>query len=156
LNSGSRLKKLGNYLPKAVNVLATIAITATATTAATAISAAAAAAIPATTTAAAAAGRTLLTGTRFIDGQGTALEFFAMVLADGCVCFSLGAHFDECETTRTTCGTILHDVDCDDCACTCKMILEIVFGGTEGEVTYEQFSRHYLDTFVFIRTDVHS
>ena len=49
----------------------------------------------------------------------------------------LGTHFDERETARTSGGAVLHDVNCDDSASGGKMILQIIFSGTEREVTDE-------------------
>jgi len=119
--------------------LAPVAITAAATAAATAtISAAAtAAATTAAVTAAAAAGRTFFAGTRFIHRQGPALKLLLVKLLDGCIGFRLGAHFDKGKTTRTSGGAVLHDVNCDNCARRCKIILQIIFGHTEGKVPDE-------------------
>ena len=60
-----------------------------------------------------------------------------MKLGDGRVGFRLRSHFYKREATRTSGGPVLHDVNCDDCARCCKMILEIIFGHTEGEVPDE-------------------
>ena len=60
-----------------------------------------------------------------------------MKLGNGRVGLGLGSHFDEGKTTRTTRGAILHDVNCDDRARRGKMILQIIFGGTEGKVPHE-------------------
>jgi len=78
--------------------LPAIAITATTTTAAATISTATTAAAAITATAAAAR-RTLFAGTRFIDRQRSALEFFSVKLRNGRVRFGLRPHFDERETT---------------------------------------------------------
>lgn len=117
--------------------LATIAIAATATTAATAISTAAATATAATVSAATAAGRTFFTRTRLVDGQGTTLKFLLMKLLDSRIGFRLRPHLDKGKAARTSGGAILHDVYCDNCAGRRKIILQIIFGDTEGKVPDE-------------------
>jgi len=116
--------------------LAPVAI-ATATTATATAATVSTAAAAATITAAAAAGGTFFTRTGFIDRQRTALKFLAVKLRDSRIGFRLGAHFDEGKAARTPGGAVLHDVNCDNCARGCKMILEIIFGHTEGKVPDE-------------------
>lgn len=118
--------------------LATVATATVATaTAATAFTTAAAAATTAAVAAAAAARRTLFTGTGFVDRQGTALEILLMERVNRRIGVRLGTHLDERETPGTTGGAILHDVDCDDSASGGEMILQIIFSGTEWEVSDE-------------------
>ena len=110
--------------------LTTVAIsTATATTAAATISAATAAT---TTVTAAAARRPLFTRTRLVDRQGTALKFLAVELGNRGIRLGKRSHFDEGKTARTPGGPVLHDVYCNYRACRGKVILQIVFSGTEG------------------------
>lgn len=105
--------------------------------AAAAISAAATTSAATATVAAAPAGRALFARPRFVHRQGPPLELLAMKLGDGRVGLGLGAHFNKCKTARTSGGAILHDVHCDDGARRCKIILQIIFGGTEGKIPNE-------------------
>ena len=95
--------------------------------------AAAAAAIAAAGTAAAAAG-TLFAGTGFVDGEITALDVLAVDLRDGGLGAFRRGHGHEREAARTVGGTIHHQVDFRNWAARRKEVLQVVFGGIEGEV----------------------
>jgi len=108
-------------------MLPTIAI-ATATTATPALVAATPAAAPA---------RALFARTRFVDRESAALEVLLVEHFNGLISFSLRAHLDEGEAAGTAGRPILHDVDRHDRASLGEIVLEVVFGGVIGEVTYE-------------------
>jgi hypothetical protein len=72
------------------------------------------------------------------------LKFFSVKLGNRRVRLGLGPHFNEGKTPRTPGRTVLHDVYSYDCARRGKIILEIIFGRTEGKVPDKEFGRHFL------------
>jgi hypothetical protein len=123
-----------------------VATTAAATT--TAVSAATAAAAISTTTAAAtataAAGRTLFTRTSDVDREGATVEFLAVEGVNGLLGFIGVGHGDETEATGATGHLVHHQVGLDDGAVCGKRVLEVVFGGVEGKISYIQFIAHVM------------
>ena len=115
--------------------LSTVAVSAAAAAATAATIAATTAAATAIT--AAAAGGPLFARTSLVYGQGTALKFFSVKLGNRRIRLGLRSHFNKGKTTRTAGGPVLHDVNCDDRARRGKIILQIIFSGTEGEVPNE-------------------
>jgi hypothetical protein len=97
-----------------------------------------------TTTAAAAAGA-FLTGPGLVNRQGASLNIFAIQRLDSSLSGFGRGHRDETETTRTSGGSILHQIDFGDRAMLRKHILEIVFGEIVGQIAYVQFSVHDTD-----------
>src|SRR3954463_3637843 len=96
---------------------------------------------PATTTATAAMGTTgaLFTRARGIDGQVAAAEVLAVHRGQRLLRLFVGAHGDESEATGTARCTVHHQVGFHDGAVCGKRVLEIVFGGIEGNISHEQF-----------------
>ena len=113
------------------------AVTATATIAAATAATAATPTISTTTTATAAAAWAIFTGTSFVDRQSTALEVLGVKHLDGLLGVFLGRHFDECKTAGAASHAILHYVNRHHDAGLREMILQVVFGRGEGEVSYE-------------------
>ena len=111
---------------------ATFAVSAAATV--TAATAAATATIAAT---AAAASRAFFAGTRFIDSQGATLEVFGMEHCDSFFCIFLRGHLDESKAAGAARHAILHDVDRHYDTRLREMVLQVIFGRCEGQVTNE-------------------
>ena len=109
---------------------------AAATTAAGATIATASATTAATTTTEVAT-RTFFARTGFIDGERTAVEFFAIELRDGSVGFFLRSHFHERETAGLV-GEFVHDQFAfSDRTGLFEQVEDIAFGGIERQVTYK-------------------
>ena len=104
--------------------LASVTITATATATTTA-------------TAAAAALWSFLARPRLIVGQGPALEVFLMEHGNRLGRIFLRRHLDKGESTRSPRRAVLHDIDPNHRASLGKMILQIVFGCSERQITNE-------------------
>jgi hypothetical protein len=129
-------KVIGGFL---VSALATAATIAAATTA-TAFSAAAAV----TTTAATATAGAFFARPSFINGEIAALETAAVQSTDRRLRSFGRRHGDKCESAGPSRGTVEHQVNFCDWAMLRKQVLEIVFGGAEGKIAYEQFTIHFL------------
>src|SRR5690349_12562076 len=122
---------------------------------ATAAATAAAAAVFAPATAAAAAASTFLTRAGDVDGQGPTIQLGAVHGRDGLLGFFRRAHGNESETARPAAHAVHHQVGFNDGAVRREGVLQIVFGGIEGEVPYKQFTAHV--TFnVAVRLSLHS
>src|SRR5262249_10164629 len=96
-----------------------VAAATSASAAATAVGAAS------TATAAAAAARALFARTRFIDGQGTALQVFAVEDFDRLLGFGVARHGDEGETAGFSGEPVLHQDDFGDRAGFGERILQV-------------------------------
>ena len=120
----------------AVGLTTETAATATTTEFATFAAATTAAAAAAAETAATAAG-TIFAGTRFIDGEGATVEFFAVEIGNGFGRFFLRAHGDEGETAGLA-REFVHDqfARCD-IAGLFEEVQNVAFGGVKRQVAYE-------------------
>jgi hypothetical protein len=120
----------------------------------------AAAAIPAATTAtptiAAATTRAFFTSAGDIHSEVTAVQISAIHGTDGLLSFFLCAHGNEGETARPAAGAIGHEVGFEDGAVCGESVLEIVFGGVEGEISDKQFIIHAVVFFSFLESLVAS
>ncbi len=58
--------------------------------------------------------------------------------------FFSGTHRDETETARTARSTVHHQVRFDHGAERGKRVLQVVFGGAEGKISYKQFCAHVM------------
>jgi hypothetical protein len=120
----------------------------------------AAASIPAATTAAAAipatATRPFFTSASQINSEVTAVQISAIHRTDGFLSFFLCAHRNESETARPPAGAIGHEVRFEDGAVRGEGVLEIVFGGVEGEISDKQFIIHAVVFFSFLESLVAS
>jgi hypothetical protein len=114
--------------------------TASAATAATITAAAATAPVAATATAAAFA---LLHRTRFIHGQGPAVDFLAMELRDRGLRFFRRPHFHETKTAGATCHPVIDHLDPRDIARLGKKIGQVVFRHAKGQIAHIEFYAHY-------------
>jgi hypothetical protein len=111
------------------------AFTATsAVSTASAVTAAAAAAVTATTTAA--TGRAGLAWPRFVHGQRSAFDSFAVKLRNRVLRFLVGAHRDKSESARLAGELILHQHDFLHGAGLREEFLQFVFRRVEGEISY--------------------
>jgi hypothetical protein len=119
--------------------ITTTAAAAATFTAATATTAAVSTAATATTTAAAFA---LFHGTRFIDGQGSAIDFLAMKFGNSGLRFFRGAHFHESETTGTARDAVVNHLDPGDVARLGKEIGQVVFCHAKGQIAHIEFYAH--------------
>jgi hypothetical protein len=121
----------------AITTAATFAATATTistTTAAATVSTAA------TTTTAAFA---LFHRTRFIDGQGAAIDFLAMELGDRSLRFFRRSHFHETEATGATRYAVIDHLHPGDIARLGKEIGQVVFRHAEGQIAHIEFYAHF-------------
>src|SRR6266404_6300532 len=102
--------------------------------------------VPATvlTAAAATAGRTLFARPGDVDGEGASVNGFAIHRLDGLLRLLGRAHGDETEPARTAGGPVGHQVGFGDRAVGGEGILQVVFGGVEGNVSDEQFITHVI------------
>jgi hypothetical protein len=118
---------------------ATISATTTATiTAATTTTATISAAT--TTAAAAFAG---LHRARFVDGQGTTVDFLSVELGHGGLSFLFRAHFDESKTAGTARDAVVDHLDPRDIARLGKEIGQVVFRHAKGQVAHIEFYAHF-------------
>ena len=106
--------------------------TALATTAATATAAA--------TTAAST--RAFFAGPGNINGEVAPVQVGAVQGIHGFLGFFLGAHGDESEAAGPAAVAIGHEVGFENGAVRGESVLEIVFGGVEGEISNKQFIIH--------------
>ena len=101
-------------------------------------------AVAAATTTAAAAERTLLTGPGDVDGERASINGLAVEGLDGLLGLFGRAHGDETEPAGTASGPVQHQVGFHDRAVRGERVLQVVFGGVEGKVSYEQFITHVM------------
>ena len=80
--------------------------------------------------------RTFFTRARFVHGQGTAGDFFAVERRDGRVGLGRIRESDEAEAARAAGFTIVQDGDVGDGAVFREEIAEIIFSGLKREITY--------------------
>ena len=113
-------------------------------------------AISTTGTAAAAATREFATGTArfhrlgFVDGQVTAIVILAMERIDGALAFFGAAHGDEAKTAGTAGFTVHDQVGFGDSAVLSKKLVQVLFVGLEGKISYVQF--HVVFLYVEVAT----
>jgi hypothetical protein len=122
------------HLEVSLSRLVTVAAIATTTASATATA----------TTATVAAGTrwAFFTGTGFINGQVATAKVLSVEGLNSRVSAFLGLHGDKREAARAAAEFVHDQIDAGHGAVGREEILEIVFGGVEGEVSYEQFSAH--------------
>ncbi len=106
-----------------------------------AIATATAAAIFTTT---AAASRTLFAGLGNIDREGATAQLRTVQRRDGLLRLFGRTHGDETETPGTAGGPVHHQVGFRDCAVRRKGVLQVVFSGVEGKISYKQFITHVM------------
>ena len=87
--------------------------------------------------AAGAAAGSFLFRARFVHGQVATVQRAAVEGIDGGLGFLGRSHGDESKPARPTGGAVGHEVGFDDGAVGRKGVLQIVFGGIEGKVSYE-------------------
>src|SRR5690349_19318116 len=118
--------------------LVAIATAASATATATAAKFA-----PGTATAAA---RTFLTRTGNVDRQRASIELLAVHGVDGLLGFLGRGHGHKSKAARAAAHAIHHQIGFHDRAVRRKCVLEVVFSGVEGKVSYKQFRTHVMLT----------
>jgi hypothetical protein len=123
------------HLEVSLGRLVAAAALATSTASATATATAA-------TVAAAGTRRAFFTGTGFVDGQIASSNVLALEGLNGCIRAFFGLHGDKREAAWAAAEFVHDQIDGGHGTVGRKEILEIVFGGVEGEVSYEQFSAH--------------
>jgi hypothetical protein len=122
-----------NYTARLIAIATTAAAATTATTAV----------ITTTTTATAAtAARTFFTGLGNVDCECATAKVFAVQRVDGFLRLFRRAHGDETKTARTASGAIHHQVGFQNGAVCGERVLQVVFSGVEGKISYEQFATH--------------
>src|ERR1022692_585364 len=110
--------------------------TTTATTATTAVFT--------TTTAAAAAGGALFARLGHVNREGATANFLAVQSGNGLLRFFGGAHGDEPKSARTTGFPVHQQIGFSNRAMRAKRVLQVVFGGVEGKISYKQFITHVM------------
>jgi hypothetical protein len=123
--SGYRTRSITVATSAATATAATATVTATATTAA----------------------RSFFARTGLVDGQSASLPFLAIESLDGRVGAFLGGHGHESETAGLSGHSILHQVGLGDRTMWSEKIVQIVFGGVEGEIPDVQFRVHNVFRF---------
>ncbi len=103
---------------------------------------AAAATVLATTTAAAAG--TFLPGLRDVDGEIATVHRFPVEGIDGLLRLFRRAHSNERKAARAAGCPVHHQVGFNDRTVRRKRVLQVVFGGIEGEVPNKQFRAHVM------------
>ena len=101
-------------------------------------------AIAATVAAATTAGSALFARPGNVDGQGTTIQLGAMHGLDGLLRFLGGAHGDEPEAAGAAGHAVHHQVGLENGAVGGKRVLEIVFSGFEGKISYKQLGAHLI------------
>jgi len=86
--------------------------------------------------------RPLFARTRFAYIESAAVQFLAMERLDGSLRAFLGFHSDKGKPARLAAEFVHDQIDTDHGAVRGEKVLEIVFGGVEGEVSYKQFRVH--------------
>jgi hypothetical protein len=81
----------------------------------------------AATTTASATSRSFLTRPGFIHRQSPALEVLLMKHGYGLTCIFRGRHLNKSKAAGSARSAVLHDVDCNDSARLCEVVLQIVF-----------------------------
>lgn len=104
-----------------------------------------------TSSAATATWRTILTGTSFVDREGTTIEFFSVKCLDGGLCFRIRAHRHEGEAARATGEFILHQHDFRNGAALGEQVLNGDLRRVEREISDIEFCAHGI---VFLRTGI--
>jgi hypothetical protein len=87
----------------------------------------------------AAAARTGFHRLGFVDRQVTAVVVLAMEFLDGALAFLGAAHGHETEAARAVCFTIHDEVGFFDSSALREKLVEVLFGGLEGKISYVQF-----------------
>jgi len=78
-------------------------------------------------TTASATSRSFLTRPGFIHCQSPALEVLLMKHGYGLTCIFRGRHLNKSKAAGSARSAVLHDVDCNDSARLCEVVLQIVF-----------------------------
>jgi hypothetical protein len=130
---------LRNYSLVVARALTTTAATATevAFAAASAATTATTAAESATTTAAEVTAGTFLTGTGFVDGQRTAVQFLAVEISHGFVGFFLSAHLDERKSAGLARELVHDEFATGDIAGLFEQVENVAFGRVKRQVAHE-------------------
>jgi hypothetical protein len=79
-----------------------------------------------------------------IDGQIPTVEGCSVKCLDCFLGFLRGAHGDEAKAPRAAAHAVDHEVGFNDSTVGGEGVLEVVFGGVEGEVPNEQFRAHVM------------
>jgi hypothetical protein len=110
----------------------------------------------ATTAAATASTRPLFASAGDVYSQVAPVHICAIQGADGFLGLFLGAHRNKGEPARPAGGAIHHQVRFENGAVRGESVLEIVFGGVEGEISDKQFIIHAVVFFSFLESLVAS
>jgi hypothetical protein len=119
--------------------VATLATATAATTPATAATTPATAAIPAAT---ATAAGPFFARPGNVNSEVPPVQAGAIQGIHGFLGFFLGAHGDESESARAAAVAIRHEIGFEDRAVRGESVLQIIFGGVEGEISDKQFVIH--------------
>jgi len=123
--------------------ISTATITTTATAAATFAAATTTATVSTAATTTAAAAFALFHGTRFINGQRTAIDFLAMELGNSSLRFFRRTHFHEAKAPGATCHPVVDHLHPRDITRLGKKIGQVVFRHAEGQIAHIEFYAHF-------------
>ena len=87
-----------------------------------------------------------------IDSEGATIHLHAVHGADCGLSLGVSAHGDEREAAGAASGAIHHEVGLEDGAVGGESVLQVIFGGVEGNVSNKQFVIHYCDVLYFINS----
>jgi hypothetical protein len=90
----------------------------------------------------------------FVDGQVTTVMVLAMQGVDGLLAFFGAAHGDETEAAGAVGFTIHDQVGFSDGAVLSEKLVQVLFGGLEGKISYVQF--HTIFVFLYLRLRPHA
>src|SRR5208282_4269109 len=96
------------------------------------------------TTATTTAGRALFARLGDVDREGASAQLRAVQRRNGLLRLFGCAHGDEAKTARTAGDPVRHQVGFNDGAVRRKGVLQVVFSGFEGKISYKQFITHVM------------
>jgi hypothetical protein len=138
----------GRLEPAATAITTVSTATITTATAATFTAAAATTATVSTATTTTTAAFALFHRTRFIHGQGPAVDFLAMEFRDRRLRLFRRAHFDKAETTGATGHAVIDHLHPSDIARLGKQIGQVVFCHAKGQIAHIEFNAHLFFSLV--------
>lgn len=88
-----------------------------------------------------------------IDGQSASIDGTAVECLDGFLRLFIGAHGHKSEAARTAGSPVHHQIGFNDGAVSCEHILQVIFGGFEGEISNVKFIHNdFLLSYRFFQT----
>ena len=88
--------------------------------------------------------RALFAGPGDVDSDSASIQLCAVHGGNGLLRLRFRAHGYEAKATGAIGGAIYHEVGFGDCAVRGKRVVEVVFSGVEGKISYKQFIIHVM------------